>query len=76
LQQEIRPAISVAVKLLEHYSENIRDTALYCLSSLGAQGTYSLVHFEPFALLRPLPSGVAAGDPVKDFRGHEIAGAF
>jgi hypothetical protein len=76
LQQEIRPGISVVVKLLEDSYCNVRRAVIDCLSSLGAQGTYSLVYLEPFVLLRPLPSGVAAGDPASNLRGGEIAGAF
>jgi hypothetical protein len=76
LQQEIWPAISVVVKLLEHSNKNIRRTAIDCLSSLGAQGTYSLFHFEPFALLRPLLSELAAGGSASNFRGGEIAAAL
>ncbi|KAJ7917262.1 armadillo-type protein [Mycena leptocephala] len=63
LQQEIRPAISGVVKLLEDSNEDLCRAAMSCLSSLGAQGVYFLVHLEPFAPLRPLPSGVTAGDP-------------
>jgi hypothetical protein len=76
LQQEIRPAISGVVKLLEDPDGNVRQAAISCLSSLGAQGTYSLVHLEPFALLSPPPSGVAAGNPASHFWDHQIAGGF
>jgi hypothetical protein len=48
LQQEIRPAISGVVKLLEHSNKYVLQAAISCLSSLGAQGMCSLVHLEPF----------------------------
>jgi hypothetical protein len=64
------------VKLLDDSEYYVRWVAINCLASLGAQGTYSIVHFKPFALLRPLPTGVTAGYPAKDFRGGEIAGGF
>jgi hypothetical protein len=74
LQQEIEPAISGVIKLLEDSNWQVRQAAISCLSSLGAQGMYFVVHLEPFALLRPPPSGVAAGDLASNFWGREIAG--
>jgi hypothetical protein len=41
-QQEIRPAIPGVMKLLEHSDHLVRQSAVDCLSGLGAQGTYSL----------------------------------
>jgi hypothetical protein len=41
-QPEIRPAISGVMKLLEHSDSHVCESAVNCLSSLGAQGTYSL----------------------------------
>jgi hypothetical protein len=41
-QEEIRPAISGIMKLLQDSDEDVRRSAVNCLSSLGAQGTYSL----------------------------------
>jgi vesicle coat complex subunit len=76
LQQDIRPGISVVVKMLEHSDQYVRRAAIDCLSSLGAQGTYSLVHLVPFALLRLLLSELAAGDSASNLCGDEIAGAF
>jgi hypothetical protein len=64
------------MKLLGHSNVNIRKTAIYCLFRLGGQGKYPIVHFEPFALLRPLPSEATTGYPARDFRGDEIAGAL
>jgi hypothetical protein len=76
LQQEIWPAISGVVKLLEHSDEYVCRAAINCLSSLGAQSTYSPVHLESFALLRLLPSRIAAGDLASNFWCCEVAGAF
>jgi hypothetical protein len=66
----------MVVKLLDDSDDLVCPAAINCLASLGPEGTYSIVHFEPFALLTPLPSGVTAGSPVRDFHGGEIAGAF
>jgi hypothetical protein len=40
LQQEIRPGISVVVKMLEDSDQYVRQATIDCLSSFGAQGTY------------------------------------
>jgi HEAT repeat protein len=46
-QQEIRPAISGVVKLLQDSDEDVRKAAINCLSSLGAQGIYySFLHHQ------------------------------
>jgi hypothetical protein len=44
------------MKQLEHSNEDVRQAAISCLSSLGAQGMYSLVCLEFFVLLSPPPS--------------------
>jgi hypothetical protein len=75
LQQDIQPAIPGVVKLLGDPVEDVRQAAISCLSSLGAQGMYFLVHLESFAHLVPPPSRVAAGDPAGNFWGCQIAGA-
>jgi hypothetical protein len=46
-QPEIRPAISGVMKLLEHSDWQVRQSAVDCLSGLGAQGTYSLEALHP-----------------------------
>jgi hypothetical protein len=55
-EETIRRMIALVMKSLEHSNEDVREAALSCLSSLGAQGMYSLVHLEPFAHLRLPPS--------------------
>jgi hypothetical protein len=74
LQHDLQPAISSVMKLLEDHDKDVRQAAISCLCSLGAQGMYSFVHLELFALLMPPPSGVAAGDPASNFWGHQITG--
>jgi hypothetical protein len=76
LQQDIRPGISGAVKLLEHSQWNICWAAINCLSNLGAQSMCSLINLEPFTLLSPPPSQIAARDPASNFWCCEIAGRF
>jgi hypothetical protein len=46
-QQEIRPTIAGVMKLLEHSEWQVRQSAVNCLSSLGAQGTYFLEALHP-----------------------------
>jgi hypothetical protein len=61
--------------MLQDSNEYIFQGAMNCLSSLGAQGTYCLVHLDPVALLTPLASWITA-DLLKDFRGREIDGGL
>jgi hypothetical protein len=75
-EETIQITCALVIKQLDHSSEDVRQAAITCLRSLGAQGMYSLVQLEPFALLMPPPSGVAARDPASNFWGCKIAGGF
>jgi signal transduction histidine kinase len=46
-QREIRPEISEIMKLLQDSDEDVRQSVVNCLSSLGAQGTYYLEALYP-----------------------------
>jgi hypothetical protein len=69
----IQPSIPLLLELLKHSDSDIRQAAIECVSSLGAQGMYSLVRPKLFLILRPRHSGL---DPARDSLDCGIAEAY